>query len=280
MGFLDSLRRIFGKKIEEEGIMVERMTSPELVRPFIEEPVSEQITVGKPSTPPTQEEPNFNEQLADQQQVRYQLSKEFKLHHGKLPKPPIQREEKDLFPPFEGTTEVTEQKEAQVWETEPQRVPQDEQSTHMALRSWEEAIVAAKEHPLSQVKIINTKILEEINNVLKSMNTRLDKLDDLEKLDIILDLLQATKEELESKGVQSKMLDHAIGQIDQLTMKDKEVLEWVGRQERVTAQQLASYINLSRSTASFRLNRLEELGALEKEAIGKKIYYKLKKQSA
>ena len=43
-----------------------------------------------------------------------------------------------------------------------------------------------------------------------------------------------------------------------------------------TANQLADFLNLSRSTASFRLNRLAELGALDKEAIGKKIFYKIK----
>ena len=109
------------------------------------------------------------------------------------------------------------------------------------------------------------------------MDHRLEKLNDLEKLDFILELLQQTKEEIAEKGVSSQALDSAITHISQLTIKDKEVIDWVSRQERVTANQLADYINLSRSTASFRLNRLAELGALEKEAIGKKIYYKIKK---
>ena len=53
-------------------------------------------------------------------------------------------------------------------------------------------------------------------------------------------------------------------------------MEWITKQDRVTANQLADHINLSRSTASFRLNRLAELGVLDKEAIGKKIFYKIK----
>ena len=109
------------------------------------------------------------------------------------------------------------------------------------------------------------------------MHVRLEKLNDLDKIDYVLDLLQRTKQEIAEKGVKSTNLDTAITHISQLTIKDKEVLEWIERQERVTANQLADYINLSRSTASFRLNRLSELGALEKEAIGKKIYYRIRK---
>jgi len=160
---------------------------------------------------------------------------------------------------------------------EPKRVSIAEQSTHMAIKQWEDTIKAAQQHPLSQAKILNTQILEDLHSVLKAMNNRLDRLDDLDKLDSILQLLRETKENMDAQGLNVDQLDQAIEQIDQLTIKDKEVLEWVSRQERVTAQQLSDYINLSRSTASFRLNRLEDLGALDKEAVGKKIYYKIKK---
>ena len=146
-------------------------------------------------------------------------------------------------------------------------------STSDAIKSWEKTIEIAKQHPLSQVKIINTQILEELGNVLKQMN---NKLDELNKLDEILILLHETQSELKDKGVEPTAINKAIEEIERLTIKDKEVVSWIVKQERVTANQLAGYTGLSRSTASFRLNRLAELGVLEKEAIGKKIYYKPK----
>lgn len=147
------------------------------------------------------------------------------------------------------------------------------ETTYNAIKSWEKTMEVAKQHPLSQVKIINTQILEELSNVLKQMN---NKLDELSKLDEILMILHETKSELEEKGIESNKVDQAIEEIERLTIKDKEVVSWIVKQERVTANQLAGYTGLSRSTASFRLNRLAELGVLEKEAVGKKIYYKPK----
>ncbi|MCD6547718.1 MAG: winged helix-turn-helix transcriptional regulator [Nanoarchaeota archaeon] len=171
-----------------------------------------------------------------------------------------------------------ERQEPQVIVEEPQKPVIEEpkvsfESTEQAIKSWEKTLEAAKQHPLSQVKIINTQILEELSNVLKSMDSKLNKLD---KLDEILEILIETKKELEEKGVESKALSRAIEEIERLTIKDKEVVAWIEKQGRVTAKQLADYTGLSRSTASFRLNRLAEIGVLEKQAIGKKIYYKPK----
>ena len=127
--------------------------------------------------------------------------------------------------------------------------------TDRAIDSWERTLQAAQRHPLSQVKVINTQILEELSNVLKSMNAKLDK---LEILDQIYDILIRTEAELKAKGVKSEHLDAAMAEIERLTIKDADVLEWISRQDRVAAQQLADRVNLSRSTASFRLNRLAD----------------------
>jgi DNA-binding transcriptional ArsR family regulator len=145
-----------------------------------------------------------------------------------------------------------------------------------AIESWEKTVQAAHQHPLSQVKIINTQILEELSNVLKSMDNKMNRLEKLDKLDEIYEILLRTDAELKAKGVTSQFLNSAMAEIERLTIKDKDVLEWIARQSHVTANQLAEYINLSRSTASFRLNRLSDLGVLDKESIGKKIYYKVK----
>lgn len=148
--------------------------------------------------------------------------------------------------------------------------------TENAIKSWSETLEAAKQHPLSQAKIVNTKILEELSYVLNQMNLKMNKLDKLDKLDEILSILNETKEELDEKGVKSENLEKAIGEIENLTIKDKEVISWIEKQGKVTANQLAKHLDLSRSTASFRLNRLAEMDVLKKEASGKKIYYTVK----
>jgi DNA-binding transcriptional ArsR family regulator len=148
--------------------------------------------------------------------------------------------------------------------------------TNQAIEAWEKTLSAAQQHPLSQVKILNTQVLEDLSNVLKSMDSKLDKLDKLDRLDEIYNILMHSKAELEAKGVRSEHLDAALAEVERLTIKDKDVIDWLAKQERVTAQQLADRIGLSRSTASFRLNRLAELGVLDKEAVGKKIFYRVK----
>lgn len=148
--------------------------------------------------------------------------------------------------------------------------------TAKAIETWEKTLQAVQQHPLSQVKIINTQILEELSNVLKSMDSKMNKLHKLDKLDQIYEILLKTQSELESKGIRSEHLNAAMAEIERLTIKDKDVIDWISKQEQVTAQQLADRVNLSRSTASFRLNRLAELGVLDRAIIGKRTYYKIK----
>ena len=176
-------------------------------------------------------------------------------------------------PEEETPSEPAQEPEVEVSQYKPEVNEIRVEDTFSAIKSWEKTLEAAKQHPLSQVKIINTQILEELTNVLKQMDSKLEKLD---KLDEILAILNETKRELSEKGVESSALDKAIEEVERLTIKDKEVVAWIAKQGRVTAKQLADYTGLSRSTASFRLNRLAELGILKKEAVGKKIYYKPK----
>ena len=49
------------------------------------------------------------------------------------------------------------------------------QDTGSAIKNWENTLKAAQQHPLTQAKIINTQILEELSNVLKSMDLKQEK---------------------------------------------------------------------------------------------------------
>ncbi|MBR9677919.1 MAG: winged helix-turn-helix transcriptional regulator [Nanoarchaeota archaeon] len=150
----------------------------------------------------------------------------------------------------------------------------DLKDTKALLKNWDQQVKTIQDHPLSQAKIINTQLLARLTEVLKSMDERLEQ---LVKLDEILDLLNKSKEEIADKGVISENLDKAIRQLQLISIKDKEVIEVLQKKGKLTADQMSNEIKVTRSTCSSRLNRLYTLGLLDKEAVGKRIFYKIKK---
>jgi len=154
-------------------------------------------------------------------------------------------------------------------------VSSDLKETKALLKTWEVQVNAVQDHPLSQAKIINTQLLARLTEILKSMDERLDQ---LVKLDDIIDLLKKGRDEVAEKGIISESLDKAIRQLQLLSIKDKEVIEVLQEKGKMTADQMANRIKVSRSTCSSRLNRLYTLGVLDKEAVGKRIFYKIKQE--
>lgn len=147
--------------------------------------------------------------------------------------------------------------------------------TKELLKAWEQQVSAVQDHPLSQAKIINSQLLARLTDVLKSMDNRLE---DLVKLDEIIDLLERGRHEIAEKGVVSDNLDKAIRKLQLLSVKDKKVLEVLKENDKMTASQMAEKVDVSRSTCSSRLNRLYTLGILDKEPVGKRIFYKIKEE--
>jgi len=133
-----------------------------------------------------------------------------------------------------------------------------------AIKDWQKQVQEIQEHPLSQARIINTNLLDELTRQLGVIN---DKLDNLEKLNEILEILR--KNEFYVDKVDSE-------NINDITIKDKEALETIDRVGSVEAMKLARLLKISRSTASLRLNRLHSFGFLEKFSKGKTIFYRLK----
>ena len=142
-----------------------------------------------------------------------------------------------------------------------------------SILEWKSTVEAIKNHPLSQVKVINTQILDSISRVLDSIDYKLDK---LEKLDEILELLKKGKQKLEEKGVEVPEIGEAIKKIESESIKDKEVLDVLTQHEMLSAEELANRMGISRSTASYRLNRLVNAGLVEKVPQGKKVFFKIK----
>jgi DNA-binding transcriptional ArsR family regulator len=152
------------------------------------------------------------------------------------------------------------EKEKQILQpSQPQ--PIQERKTEDILTAWQIQIKQLADHPLSQVKIINSEMFYNISEILKDMNLKLNKLDDI---------LKILKEEQERKYAISQKKEKLS------TIKDKEFLNYFLNGEKYTSYELAQKLGMGRSTISFRLNRLCEQGLLEKEPIGKKIYFKLK----
>ena len=151
-------------------------------------------------------------------------------------------------------------------------VPTDKKTDDM-IKQWSKTIDVIENHPLSQARVINTGLLNDLTQILTSMN---DKLDNLTKLDRIISLLDETKKQLEKAGLPTSNVEAAITSLKGLTVKDQDALKHFGPKDMLTTEAFASKAGLSRSTASSRLNKLFSFGLLDKVADGKQIVYKIK----
>lgn len=164
-------------------------------------------------------------------------------------------------------------KTKQIKEEKPTKSTSVESSS--IVKDWERQVQLVKQHPLSQIKIINQTLLETLTEVLKSIDS---KLDNLTKIDEVIDLLKSKEKKLKEEGVETREISKAINKLENITFKDKQVLETLEGEKKLSAEQMADVLKITRSTASLRLNRLYEIGVLEKEATGKNILFKLKKE--
>lgn len=151
-------------------------------------------------------------------------------------------------------------------------VVQDLSDTNSLLSSWKANVKNISEHPLSQVKVINTSILEQLTTILTSMELKLDKLN---MLDEILFALKESRTEVKIIGGSTEKIDKAITTIENLTIKDEEVLRVINDKGPQTADTLSRVVGISRSTASTRLNKLYHMKLVKKNDDGKYIYYSL-----
>ncbi|MDD5417576.1 MAG: winged helix-turn-helix transcriptional regulator [Candidatus Nanoarchaeia archaeon] len=152
-----------------------------------------------------------------------------------------------------------------------QNMPQIGQENYSDMVSeWEKQVTLVKQHPLSQVRVINATLLDTLTEVLKSMD---GKLTNLGKLDDILGILKDTKHSLSQKGISSRKLDDAIKEIEDITIKDEQVIKILMENGKKTANEISKELGITRSTASLRLNKLYASGILDKKPSGKKIFF-------
>jgi len=125
------------------------------------------------------------------------------------------------------------------------------------LKEWKELQEKLEKHPLTQAKIINEELYNSTIKELEKINKRVDEID-----------IRLRK--VEENGVKESKPKV------KLSRKEKKVLNVVKDLEETDANQVADKLNISRSNASLKLNRLYEEGFLDKVREGKNVFYKFK----
>jgi uncharacterized membrane protein len=154
-------------------------------------------------------------------------------------------------------------------------VVKDLSDTQASLKVWNDSVKNISEHPLSQAKVINTQILEQLSDILASMDKKLEK---LTILDEILGLLKGTRTQIIELGGNTEQIDTAISHVEGLTIKDEEVIRALSDKGPQTADTLSRLMGISRSTASSRLNKLNAMNLIRKKTDGKFIYFSVEQK--
>lgn len=147
-------------------------------------------------------------------------------------------------------------KQVQIQVKKPRQKQQKRTKEQLILSDWKNELERLTQHPLTQAKLINEKllqdlyiVLEQINNKLNVLNTKLDK---------------AGLERVEPKTSQQR------------SSQEQKILDLIDKRDRLMAADITKVLNISRSNASLKLNKLYDMGLLEKEQEGKEVFYKLK----
>ncbi len=142
-----------------------------------------------------------------------------------------------------------------------------------ALENWQKQVSLIEEHPLSQARVLNSQLLGSLNDIINSMDA---KLSELRKLDEILAILRAENAPKSERKTPETALEFALSKVGYVTPKDKQVIELLETVSELSSEEVSQKLNLSRSTISYRLNRLCSMGILDKKARGRIILFYLK----
>jgi DNA-binding transcriptional ArsR family regulator len=139
------------------------------------------------------------------------------------------------------------------------------------IKSWEKQVSLLQTHPLSQARVLNTQILSSLTDILTGLDGRLVELD---KLDEILGILKAREASKDAeKGL--KAVDRVLKRVRHVTIKDRILIDLLEKKPLLSADDVAEEVNLTRSTVSYRLNKLYNMGILDKDVAGRKILFKI-----
>lgn len=123
----------------------------------------------------------------------------------------------------------------------------------LALADWKTELDKLTQHPLTQAKIINEQLLRDLYNLLEQIDKKLDVL---------------------NAKVDKAGLSKQDGSKAELASQEQKILDLA--KNRITANEISDALEISRSNASLKLNKLFDMGLLEKEQDGKTVYYQIK----
>ncbi|OYT54940.1 MAG: hypothetical protein B6U72_01050 [Candidatus Altiarchaeales archaeon ex4484_2] len=114
-------------------------------------------------------------------------------------------------------------------------------------------------------------VMKSINGKFDHITNRFDKFESLIiKLDTISKQLNELNEKLESQDIDPKTIMN-------ISERDEEILDFVKKHARVCADDIQKEFKYrGRNAASARLSKLFGRSILEKEYVGRKVFYKLK----
>lgn len=134
-------------------------------------------------------------------------------------------------------------------------------SEHITLKEWREELQRLQQHPLTQAKIINQNLLNSIMDLLEQINQKLDM------LNTRIDRLEAKRTKVKVKVEKPEV---------KLSKQEQKILAFIKARKIVQAGPIASRLGISRSNASLKLNKLYQIGYLNKQQDGKDVHYSSK----
>ncbi len=138
----------------------------------------------------------------------------------------------------------------------------------LSLGEWKAEIERIQNHPLTQAKIINDRLLNAIYGILEQINQKIDA------LGMRIEKIEARSSDNHAKHVKVK---EAVSIFEAgLSSQERKILELVKKKKARQATDIADVLNISRSNASLKLNKLFDMGVLDKDKEGKDTFYKIK----
>jgi Fic family protein len=127
-----------------------------------------------------------------------------------------------------------------------------EEIAEKTVEEWKKQVEELRKHPLTQVKILSDSLLNELNQKLGDISSKLDQ---------VLNYIRERQAPEISQYPKS------------LTVKDRELIKLLEDRGPLNTRELAKALGVNRTTASIRLNKLASVGVLDKKSRGKEIEY-------
>jgi len=167
------------------------------------------------------------------------------------------------------TAKTTVQVQKKRTRKKPQKVLKKQLSPeNLSVENWKNMVEELQKNPLTQAKIVNEQLLNEFRTQIETIQS------DVNDIKMRMDRVELKQDET-LKVVKNKAPKPKSAKI-RLSSNDQKLYDLIKDTKIVQAGQIAEKLNISRSNASLKLNKLATFGLLDKEQDGKDMLYKLK----